>query len=141
MSFNKSGYKIDYATNTLYMNYKFASAAMVYNTAEYNRIQDIRKDFPNIRIITRAGRKKTTCNASKNLTYKNMEKYISVQDNAEELMAAFEIAKQESKCQTSRYAYVRNWFVTQFPNYKENKIFDGDKIIPFCEAASKEKVS
>lgn len=136
------GYKIDFATNTLYMNYKFASAAAQFGTDEYKLIQDIRKDFPNIRVVTRAGRNAKTCNANKRLTYANMVNYIRVQDNVAELMAAFAIVKEESKCEASPYAFVRNWFVKQFPNYQKCKVFDGEKIISFAEPApNEEKVS
>lgn len=138
------GYEIDFTTNTLYMNFKFANAAKEYGTEEYKLLQNIRTDLPKIKIVTRAGRKAKTCNASKHLTYANMESYIKIQDNADELMAAYVIAREESKSQKSPYAFVRNWFVKQFPNYKECKILKDDKIIPFAEAApqeNEEKVS
>ena len=132
------GYEIDFTTNTLYMNYKFANAAKDVFSKEYEIYQKICNDFQNIKVIVRAGRKAKTCNASKNLTYANMESYIKVQDNADELMAVYMIAREESKKAKSRYAFVRNWFVNQFPNYKECKILKEEKIIPFAEAAPKE---
>ena len=138
------GYEIDFATNTLYMNYKFANAAKDVFSKEYEIYQKICNDFQNIKVIVRAGRKTKTCNANKRLTYANMESYIKVQDNADELMAAFVIAKEESKNKPSPYAFVRDWFVKQFPNYKECKILKDDNIISFAEAApqeNKEKVS
>ena len=95
MKNNVKGYKIDFASNTLYMNYKFAEAANIPTSDEYKLIKSIREDFPNIRIITRAGRNAKTCNANKRLTYANMENYIRVQDSADELMAAFAIVKEE----------------------------------------------
>lgn len=140
----KKGYEIDFATNTLYMNYQFAKATKEYNTEEYKILKNITTDFPNINVVIKAGRKQTTCNANKRMTYANMESYIKVQDNADELMAAFVIAKEESKNKPSPYAFVRDWFVKQFPNYKECKILKEDKIIPFAEAApqeNEEKVS
>lgn len=138
------GYEIDFTTNTLYMNYKFAEAANIPKSEEYTIVAEIRKDFPKIKIITRSGRNSKTCNANKRLTYANMESYIKIQDNADELMAAYMIAREESKSQPSPYAFVRNWFVKQFPNYKECKILKEDKIITFAEAApedNEEKVS
>ena len=138
------GYEIDFATNTLYMNYKFANAAKDVFSKEYEIYQKICNDFQNIKVIVRAGRKTKTCNANKRLTYANMESYIKVQDNADELMAAFVIAKEESKNKPSPYAFVRDWFVKQFPNYKVCKILKDDRIIPFAEAApqaNEEKVS
>lgn len=47
------------------------------------------------------------------------EKYISVFANAADLLAQFEVVKTCSKQQPSPYKYVREWFVTQFPKYKE----------------------
>jgi len=135
----KKGYKIDFSNNTIYMNYKFAKASAQYGTDEYKLLQDIRRDLPQIKIVTRAGRKTKTCNANKRFTYANMEKYICVQDNADELMAAFAIAKEESKCAPSPYAFVRDWFVKQFPNYQECKVFEREKVVNFAEAAHQEK--
>ena len=132
----KKGYEIDFVTNTLYMNYQFAKATKECDTEAYEIMKKITTDFPNIKIVTKAGRKQTTCNASKRLTYANMEKYISVQDNADELMASFEIAKIESKCASSPYAFVREWFVKQFPNYQECKTFEREKIIAFDNSAT-----
>ena len=57
------GYKIDFANNTLYMNYKFAQAANNPQSEEYRLVAGIKKDFPKIKVITRAGRKQTTCNS------------------------------------------------------------------------------
>ena len=131
---NIKGYEIDFTTNTLYMNHKFAEASSEYGTPEYKLLQNIRRDLPNIKMVKRAGRKQTTCNASKRLTYANMEKYISVQDNADELMVFFEKAKVESKKEASPYAFVRDWFVKQFPNYQECKVFEREKIIAFDKA-------
>ena len=138
------GYEIDFTTNTLYMNYKFAEASTEYGTPEYKLLQNIRKDLPNIKMVKRAGRNTKTCNVNKRLTYKNMQEYIRVQENAEQLLASFMLARIESKCAPSPYAFVRDWFVKQFPNYQECKVFERNNVIPFAEAApqeNEEKVS
>ena len=138
------GYEIDFTTNTLYMNYKFAEASGEYGTPEYKLLQKIRKDLPDIKVVKRAGRNAKTCNANKRLTYKNMQDYIMAQDNYEPLLASFMLARIESKCAPSPYAFVRDWFVKQFPNYQECKVFESNKVIPFAEAApqdDEEKVS
>ena len=138
------GYEIDFTTNTLYMNYKFAKAAKEYGTEEYKILQNICKDLPNIKMVKRAGRNQTTCNANKRLTYNNMQDYIMAQDNYEPLLASFILAKIESKCAPSPYAFVRDWFVKQFPNYQECKTFERNKVIPITKTApqeNEEKVS
>jgi len=112
-----NGYKIDFTTNTLIMNYKFAAAAKKFSSAEYNTIKDIQADFPNINIITKAGRKITTPRPNKRLTYANMESYIKAHENADELLMMFNKTKQLSKILKSPYKYVCDWFVAQFPDY------------------------
>jgi hypothetical protein len=69
-----------------------------------------------------------------------MESYIKGQTemNVEELLYLFELAKIESKCAKSPYAFVRDWFVKQFPDYQECKTFERNKVIPFAEAATQE---
>lgn len=120
---NIKGIRIDNINSIIVMNYKFAAAAEKFGTPEYNLLRDIKADNPYMRTEVRAGRKRTTCNASKRLTYENMKTYIRVQKNSKELLAAFENAVQESKPQPSPYAFVRDWFVKQFPDYKKCKVF------------------
>lgn len=117
------GYKIDFSTNTVKVNHKFAKAASAFGTPEFWLVETIKAKFPNMRFVEVSGRQNKTCHHDKNLTYQNMETYISIQENAEELMAAYWVARTESAPQTSRYAHVRKWFVGQFPNYREISAF------------------
>ena len=113
------GYKIDFTTRTMIINHKFAKACACRDNPEYRVMREIMAEIPGLTVVEVAGRKNKTCHHDKNLTYKNMEEYISVQDNADELMAAYWIVRTETAPQTSRYAYVRKWFIGQFPNYRE----------------------
>ena len=78
----------------------------------------LRADFPTMKIIRKSRRSPKTANPNRNLTYANMEKYMSVFKNAAELREQFEIVKTMSKGQPSAYNYVKGWFVSQFPDYK-----------------------
>jgi len=113
-----TGYKIDFASNTITMNYTFAAAAEQYGTPEYNLLKNILVDFPEMKKVVKAGRNVKTANKNKNLTYEHMEAYITAFTNSEELMEVFESVKQLSKAQKSPYKFVKDWFVQQFPNYK-----------------------
>ena len=113
------GYKIDFAENTLTMNYTFAAAASIHNTEEYNLLKTIQQDFPGIQIITKSGRTQKKSHQFKRLTYENMEKHISVYENAKELLEMFQQVKSLSRTAKSPYAYVRQWFEAQFADYKE----------------------
>lgn len=71
-----SGYRIDFTTDTLIMNYKFYAASQQYGSPEYNLVKSITKDFPNLTVSVQAGREVTTANKNKRMTYKNMKKHI-----------------------------------------------------------------
>lgn len=124
-----SGYKIDFTTNTLIMNYKFAAAANEFGTDEYNLVKSILSDFPNLKSVVKAGRETKSARPNKRLTYENMEKHISVYDNAVELLEVFETVKTASKAVASPYKYVTDWFTKQFPDYKKAPVFKDGKLV------------
>lgn len=122
------GYKIDFASETLYMNYTFAEAATNPTSDEYKLLKTLREDFPNMAVVVKSGRVQKTAHHNKRLTYKNMETYIRAHANSDELLEVFETVKALSKPLASPYSYVHDWFVTQFPNYKQNVEFKDNKI-------------
>ena len=122
------GYKINFATNTLVMNYKIYAASQEYGTDENNLVKAILADFPTLTIVVKAGRDVKTANKNKRLTYANMEKHISAYENSAELLDVFETVKALSKTAASPYKYVTDWFVVQFPDYKKAPVFKEEKL-------------
>ena len=118
--YSQKGYKIDYSTNTLIMNYKFAKSAQDFGSPEYVLLKSLKTDFPMMKTITKAGRKIDTTRLTKRLTYVNIEEHIKAYCNSEDLLENFELAKQLSKPLASPYKYVRDWFYTQFPDYGDS---------------------
>lgn len=116
----KNGYKIDFVKNTITVNYKFAAAINKYGSEAYNIYKDIMKDFPQLKLVVKSGRKQTTPRYNKRFTYENMEKYIvATCNNADEVLEQFEIVKSKRKIIANPYKYVCDWFKLQFPDYKE----------------------
>lgn len=113
------GYKIDYVNNTLTISKAFEDAAAVPYSEEYKLLLQIRADFPNLTVVRKARRASATKKYNKNMTYANMEKYMSVFQNAAELLAQFAVVKRQSKLEKSPYQFVLSWFVKQFPDYQE----------------------
>lgn len=142
------GYKIDFATNTLTINFKFNKALSDFGSPEYNRYHAIMTDFPNLTVVVKAGREITTTRPTKRLTYPNMETYMSCFENADALLDRFTIVQKRSKVLASPYKYVRDWFQAQFPDYKESATFEEIKpavpLAPIPDAAlynSKDKAA
>ncbi len=133
------GYKIDFATNTLTMNYKFSAAANQFDTPEYKLVKKIRRDFPELTVVVKAGREKKSARPNARLTYENMEQYIRVYENADELLDVFESVKAMSKSAKSPYKYVCDWFKQQFPNYKATPVYKDGKLTIVTPEAPKIK--
>ncbi len=121
-----NGYRIDYTTSTLIMNYKFRDAAEVYGSPEYTMVQAIKKDFPNIKVSIKSGREQKKPRKNKRFTYENMMKHIDCYDNSKALLEMFKRVKKMSAPMKSPYKYVCDWFISQFPDYKETPKFEVD---------------
>lgn len=119
----KNTYKVDFVNNTFTMTKAFEEALNNPASEEYKLFQQLRADFPGLTIIRKTRRAPKKARPTKNLTYKHMEQYMSVFKNADELLAQFEVVKTCSLEQPSPYKFVRDWFETQFPKYKEQPDF------------------
>ena len=124
----REGYKILFGENTVIMNHKFAAAAAKYGTKENLLIKRIREDFPGMKEVVVSGRECDKAKPNHRLTYKNMETYIGVYENAQELLEVFKCVKAMSKAAASPYKYVSDWFKMQFPDYKAVPTYEGGKL-------------
>ena len=123
-----SGYKINFVTNTLTMNYKFHAASQEYGTEENKLVKEILNDFPSLSVVVKAGREVKTPNKNKRLTYANMKKHIAAYENSAELLDVFDTVEALSKAAASPYKFVADWFVEQFPDYDKAPTFKDGKL-------------
>lgn len=137
----KNTYKVDFVNNTLTMTKAFEDAAGNPTSQEYKLLQQIRADFPGLTIIRKTRRAPKKARPTKNLTYKHMEQYMSVFQNADKLLAQFEVVKECSKQQPSPYKFVRDWFEAQFPKYREQPDFGNNapKVIDLAAFQKKQE--
>ena len=124
----REGYKILFNENTVIMNYKFAAAAAKYGTKENVLMKSIREDFPGMAEVVISGREQLSAKTNHRLTYENMEKYIRVHENADELLEVFATVKAASTPLASPYKYVCDWFKAQFPDYKKSVVLKDGKL-------------
>ena len=124
-----SGYKINFVTNTLTMNYKFNAASQEYGTEENKLVKEILNAFPSLSVVVKAGREVKTPNKNKRLTYANMKKHIAAYENSAELLDVFDTVEALSKSAASPYKFVSDWFVAQFPDYNKAPAFKDGKLI------------
>lgn len=122
----ENGYKIDFAKQTFTMTKEFADKANNPSSKEFKILATVMGQFPGLTVLNRTHRKAKTVNKNKGLTYEAMDKYIKTFDNKDELLEMFETVKDASKVQTNCYKYVKEWFLYQFPDYKEFPTFSED---------------
>lgn len=102
----------------------FAKNAVIFGTEEYKLWREYRKDFPNAKMVTKTIKKNPEKKTYRNLTYKNMELFISVQPKKEDengnvidYKKEFERQKLMAKVQSNPYKAVLAWFLATFENY------------------------
>ena len=113
------GYKLDFAKKTMTVNKKFAAAMNDITSPEFKYYKKVMKECPQLELIVKAGRTYTKPRKNTRFSYKNMERYISTFDNADELLERFMLVQVKSKVLKSPYKYVGDWFKAQFPNYEK----------------------
>ncbi|MEE3492183.1 hypothetical protein [Ruminococcus sp.] len=128
-------YKFDFTTKTLTITKAFVDKAITDPESDENKvILRFKNDFPDLRIKYRTHKTPSkyhtksgevyNCNQFKNLTYENMETFISALPNSDELMKNYAYLRYVvGKVQTNTYKLVREWFVAQFPKYRKDPLF------------------
>ena len=111
--------KFDWDNNTIIFNLRFSKESKIPGTPEFKRKKELKAEYPEFTFITKSARTKKKARPDKGLTFKKMESYIKTYKNSEELLLIFDIVKIRGKNTPSSKKYVTDWFLAQFPNYKD----------------------
>lgn len=116
----------------------FEKQARIFGTPEYREWRAFLAENPGTEMVTKTIKKaKDKKNDAKNRTYEKMAEYISLQENADELMKEFEAQKKLSIVQKSPYRFVLNWFLDTFDlKEDEDKATAAEEAAPASEAAA-----
>ena len=117
--------KLNERDNTIEMTKKFAAAAKCFGSEAYKQLQEVRRDYPNFRVVTKSSRaKKRDC--YKGLTYEFIESYIKLHDdNDGSILAKFNdlrATSDEAKAigaEAVSYGEIKAWFFQQYPAFAE----------------------
>lgn len=116
----KNTLKIDFDNNNILMDRTFAKKAEDTNSNEYIRLQQVRKDYPNFKVMKRTIRKNPNKNVHKGLTYDYMVRFIlehETQEKAAEVLKEFKELRLISECHGRglRYPTIKKWFLDKYP--------------------------
>ena len=110
--------------NQVQVTKEFSKNARIFGTAEYKLWKEIRMDCPNAEMVTKTIKRNPSKKVdTRNMTYANMEAFITAQDNANELLAEMKKQIAMSKVQTNPYRSVLAWFMQRFKDYDTYKDF------------------
>ena len=121
----KNTLKIDFAKEQIIMDRTFAQKVTDTSSAEYRHLQEVRRDYPDFKVVLRKIKKNPNKETYKGLTYDYMKDYILThedEENAMIVLAEFSEMRQISRChsQAKRYPVIKNWFLE---TYREIKNF------------------
>lgn len=120
-----NGYNFDALNNTLTISASFAKKASKVGSLEYNIILKLRKDFPDLTIQQEAKKE-----GKKGINYTQMEDFIAMHRNKDELKAEMDKVRKLSRIQPMPYKYVKTWFENRFPYFSDDQpTFDADGFV------------
>ncbi len=115
---------VDGKVGTIVMDRGFAKAAENVYSEEYERLQAVRKDYPNYQVIVSSPIKKNANKKTyKGLNYDYMRTYIITREkeNKEAVLNELDELILMSKCQGYglRYPVIKRWFLAKYPEIAE----------------------
>lgn len=112
--------KVDFDKKAIIITKEFAKKASIIDTPEFNRLSDLCRAYPHLKVITRTAKKSTTRPSMKGLTKDFMEKHIKTLHNADwNLYLRQQAISEAFKCP---YMYMRKWFTERYPNWADNEV-------------------
>lgn len=117
--------KFDVITNTIIITKSFYEASMEFGSEEQRIIADIKKEYPDMKIVLKSSNTGNRKSEYKGLTYAYMRKFIRTMDKENLIVFEDVIAHYEQFGYTSGKLYqcVKEWFLENYPNHK-NMITD-----------------
>ena len=128
-------YKFDAVSKTLTITAGYAKKLNDMESSEFKHYNAMMQAIPGLVVVNRTHQSPSKCTSSstgetfkcnqfKNLTYENMERFMSALLNSEEYFVEYDFLREyAAQIQTSGYALVRRWFVAQFPHFRKNPLF------------------
>lgn len=118
-----NGFTINHVNKQIVVSKAFLAKASQLGTSEFETVRKLMEMLPRYKFVQKESIKKNPNKKTyRNLTYDNMKKYIEANEkNPVAMLAEFQNVKAKSCIQSSPYAYVKKWFLEQYPDYTESK--------------------
>ena len=120
----KNSLKVNFLTGEIVMDRTFARLCANTNSIEYTHLQEVRRDYPEYKVVTRTIKRNPNKETYKGLTYEYMQDYIlrhESEDTALEVIKEFNELRTISRCHKRgmRYPTIKRWFLNKYPEIAE----------------------
>ena len=109
----------------------FQKQARIFGTEEFKLWREYLEVYPDAKMVTKSIKKNPDRKTNRNLTYKNMEKFLRTLPDSEALLLEFETVKIRSCVKANPYHFTLEWF--------EEKICRYDSYTSFMEEVEEER--
>lgn len=135
---------VDYTSKALILSSSFMKKASIFNTAEFDELQEVRRNHPDFTITVRQFKKNTAQDHYKGLTYDKMrERIIAIEgENAPAVLKEFEDLIDISKCHSNgkRYPVIKSWFLNRYSDIAKFGLTDEQYEAKKAAAAARVKL-
>lgn len=116
----KNVLKVNFEKQTIVMDRTFARLCVNTQSEEYAHLQEVRRDYPDFKVVTHTIKRNPFKETYKGLTYEYMQDYIlrhETEETALEVIKEFNELRTISKChkQGLRYPTIKRWFLNKYP--------------------------
>ena len=119
-------YEVNYLNKTVTVTHKFMDAATQIDSDEFGLLTQFSDMGLRVLVEGRKRRPKPKNGKLPLVTFKMIQDYIAMLDDAEDMQKEFESIRESSKNRKDRTQYVNAWFRATFPRYDEVPEFDED---------------
>ena len=95
----------------------FQKQARIFGTEEFKLWREYLAVFPNAKMTTKSIKKNPDRKTTRNLTYKNMEKFLRTLPDCKTLLQEFETIKTRSCVKANPYHFTLAWFEEKVSRY------------------------
>ena len=121
-------YEVNHLMKTVVVTRRFLEEASQMGTAAADLMEQFLDKGFTVSVYQKAPRKahKAEDGTLPLLTYRMMEGYIAMLDDADDMLDVFKSVKEAAKSRADRARYVNAWFRKEFPNYDAVPEFDDE---------------
>ena len=136
---SRSLFVFDHINHSIVGSKTSIKKASKFNSPEYKELAKLMAEHPDYCIMEKEIHTNSSKRTYHGLTIKLMEDFISVQDNAEEMLSKFRTALSSSEAQGRKYTLTKKWFLRTYPGFdvaEAKKQIDAAIIASFNEDAA-----